>query len=124
MSVALYPVLEDPDIGIDATVDGKALARAGALLGRLAASAGVTPLEGFISVDSDDYGILEDAGIEVPAPSWFSAADGLRTVRALLDGVSRGRKSDEALLADLRILEQVLVQAQERNVRWHLAIDM
>jgi hypothetical protein len=124
MSVALYPVLESPDIDIDATVDGKALSRASALLDRLALSAGVTPLTEFISAESDDYGVLEEAGIELPATKWSSAADGLRTVRALLDGVRQAREGDGALLADLHALEKVLVQADERHVRWHLAIDM
>jgi hypothetical protein len=124
MSAAFYPVLQDPDIGIDVTVDGKALARDSDLLERLALSAGVTPLTGFISVEGDDYGILEEADIELPAAQWFSAADGLRTVRALLDRVERARDGDEALLADLHGLEQVLAQADARHVQWHLAIDM
>jgi hypothetical protein len=123
MSVALYPVLESPDTGIDATVDGKALSRASDFLERLALSAGVTPLTEFISLESDDYGILEEAGVELPAAKWFSAADGLRTVRALLDGV-RQREGDGALLDDLHALENVLVQADETHVRWHLTIDM
>jgi hypothetical protein len=124
MSAAFYPVLESPDIGIDTTVDGKALSRAIELLDRLALSAGVTPLTEFISFESDDYGVLEEADIELPAVKWSSAADGLRTVRALLDGVRRTREGDGALLADLHALEKVLVQADERHVRWHLAIDM
>jgi hypothetical protein len=124
MSAALYPVLEGPDVGIDAAVDGKALARDSALLERLARSAGVTPLTEFVSFEDDDYGILEEAGIEVPAGRWFSAADGLRTVRALLEGVSQAHGSQGALLEDLHALETVLVQADERRVRWHLAIDM
>jgi hypothetical protein len=124
MSAALYPVLEGADIGLDVVVDGKALARDSVLLDRLARRAGVTPLTEFISVDSDDYGILEDAGIELPAAKWFSAADGLTTVRALLNGVSQARDGAAALLADLHALEKLLVQADERRVRWHLAVDM
>jgi hypothetical protein len=124
MSVALYPVLERPDTGIDATVDGKALSRASDFLERLALSAGVTPLTEFISLESDDYGILEEASVELPATKWFSAADGLRTVRALLDGVRQTREGDGALLGDLHALENVLVQADETHVRWHLTIDM
>jgi hypothetical protein len=124
MSAALFPVLQSPDTGIDTTVDGKALARASTLLDRLAVRAGVTPLTAFISVDSDDYGILEEADIEVPGATWFSAADGLRTVRALLERVREIRNSDAALLEDLEALEKVLVQADERHAGWHLAIDM
>jgi hypothetical protein len=124
MSVAFYPVLRSPDIGIDTAVDGKALSRASDLLDRLALDAGVTPLTQFISVESDDYGILEDTGIELPATNWFSAADGLRTVRALLSGVTQAGEGNGALLADLRALEKVLVQADERHVEWHLEIDM
>jgi hypothetical protein len=124
MSVALYPVLESPDIGIDLTFDGKALSRASPQLEGLALSAGVTPLTQFISFESDDYGILEEAGIELPPATWFSAADGLRTVRALLDGVRQAGEGDEPLLADLHALEKVLLHADEKRVRWHLEIDM
>jgi hypothetical protein len=124
MSAALYPVLESPDIAVEAEVDGKALARASDQLDRLALSAGVTPLTHFISVEGDDYGILEEADFEPPPTTWFSAADGLRTVRALLDGVGQAGEGDGALLADLHALEQVLLQADERRLRWHLAIDM
>ena len=60
MSAALYPVLESPDIAVEAEVDGKALARASDQLDRLALGAGVTPLTHFISVEGDDYGILHE----------------------------------------------------------------
>jgi hypothetical protein len=124
MSAALFPVLESHDTGIDTTVDGKALSRASDFLERLALGAGVTPLSEFISVESDDYGILEEAGMELPQTQWFSAADGLRTVRALVDAVRQAREGDGALLADLLALENVLVQADEMHVRWHLTIDI
>ena len=82
------------------------------------------PLSHFISMDDDDYGILDEAGIEAPTAQWFSAADGLKTVRALFDVLRRGAGADEALLSDLSALEQVLVEADARGARWHLAVDM
>ena len=120
---ALYPVLTN-DISVAAKVDGKALSNSVDILGRLARDAGVTPLSDFVSSDSDDYGILDDADIEPPTATWFSAAQGLVTVRALLGVLRQRPHGDEALLDDLSALERVLIEADARGAEWHLAIDM
>lgn len=120
---ALYPVLSN-DVSVASQVDGKALSRSADILDRLARDAGVTPLSDFMSLDSDDYGILEDEDIEPPAATWFSAARGLVTVRALLDVLRQRPPVDEALLDDLSALERVLIEADARGADWHLAIDM
>jgi hypothetical protein len=125
MSAALYPVLEAPEIEIASTVDGKALAQALDLLDGIALNVGVIPLTAFISAGGeDDYGILEEAEIEVPAENWWSAEDGLTTVRALLEEIRQTDQGDDGLLMDLRGLEDVLAQAHRKQVRWHLAIDL
>ncbi len=123
MSAALYPVLNN-DVPAAAEVDGKALADAGDALDRLAGELGVTPLSTFISVDDDDYGILEEADIEAPAGNWFPAAQGLSTVRALLGVLRQNAKTQEALVDDLVALEKVLMGADASGAEWHLAIDM
>ena len=123
MSAAFYPVVEGLQSGTDPTVDGKALSRAADLLDRLARAAGVTPITQYISVENDDYGLLEEAGVDVPSAQWFSAADGLKTVRALRNELARARAGDEALSSDLQALERVLVSADEKGFRWHLVVD-
>lgn len=125
MSAAFYLVLEDKDSGIDSQVDGKALSRATKRLDAIASSAGVTPLLEFFSVAPTEVSdLLGDVDIELPPAKWFSAEDGLTTVRALLSGVrAAGEKGDEALLADLSAMESVLAQAAERGIRWRLVAD-
>ena len=123
MSAAFYPVIERHD-KTDPPVDGKALSRDSDLLERVAVAAGVVPLLEFTSIESDDYGLLEEAGVDMPPAQWFSAADGLKTVRALRLGVEQTRTGDEALSADLQALENVLMWADERGLRWHLAVDI
>ena len=120
---ALYPVLAG-DLSVAATVDGTALSEAADDLDHLARDADVKPLSQFISIDDDEYGVLDEAGIEAPAVQWFSAAEGLKTVRALLDVLRRGPGADEALLDELSALEQVLVEADARGAGWHLAVDI
>jgi hypothetical protein len=120
---ALYPILSN-DVSVATNVDGKALSNSADILARFARDAGVTPLSDFVSSDSDDYGILYDADIEPPTATWFSAAQGLVTVRALLGVLTQRAHGDEALLDDLSALEQVLIEADARGADWHLAIDI
>jgi len=84
----------------------------------------VSPLTSFISVHTDEFGILEEAGLPIPEPKWFSARDGLKTVTALREACRAVDASDEALLRDLDGLEQVLTEADRQNRRWSLGVDM
>jgi hypothetical protein len=120
---ALYPVLTI-DASVAAKVDGTALSSAADILDGLARDAGVMPLSHFISLADDDYGILDEAGIEPPVAEWFSTAQGLETVRALLDAVRKLPDADDAVISDLSALEQVLVEADARGAKWHLAADL
>ena len=124
MGAALYPVLKTPDSGIDVVVDGTALSQAVDFLDDAARRVGVTPLRDYVSFDDDAYGVFEEAGVEIPAPTWFAASDGLRTVGALLEAARHASDVNDALLADLQALEVVLIQADARRIRWHLAVDI
>ncbi|HWH51397.1 MAG TPA: hypothetical protein VN651_07625 [Gemmatimonadaceae bacterium] len=125
MSAAFYPVLEDSRPGVDSGVSGKAIARAEQRLAGIASAAGVTPLLEFFSVAPEEVAdLLGDMEMEVPPAKWFSAADGLATVRALLVAVrSEGKSDDSRLVQDLEALERVLAGAAERGARWRLVAD-
>ncbi len=125
MSSAYFPQIEGDDNHSAATaIDGKALSKRSKELDAIAAKAGVTPLSEFVSVHTDDYGLFEDAGLSVPDPKWFPAADGLATVRALRDACRAAGDKDAALFADFDALEKVLMEADAQKRRWSLGVDM
>ena len=132
MSAALYIVLERDGPEIDSHVDGKALSRNEEALSRLAAELGVTPLMSFFSMsvrdlqaDASDLGVEIDVG-DAPAEQWFEAADGLRTVRALVSHLEHDQEAvakPERVLSDLRAFADVLMKADATRIWWHLAVD-
>lgn len=132
MSAALYIVLERKEPGLDTFVDGKALSRAEGELQALAESLQVTPLMNFFSMNSEELlAELEGLGAELPdvAPpveEWFSAADGLLTVRKLLQHVDANLDSvpsGSEVANELTGFAHVLEEAEKRTIRWHLAVD-
>jgi hypothetical protein len=134
VGAALYVVLEDPNAGIDAAVDGKALSRAEGDLAVIANDAGVRQLMGFFSMSSEEFAAeIEQFNALAGAPEasppeeeWFTAAEGLATVRALLAYLRAHpetvRRSVD-VLADLESFERVLEEAEQRGIRWHLCVD-
>ena len=131
MSVALFIVAERDVPGFDVFVNGKALGHA-KHLDRLAEHAGVRPLMAFFSQDPvEAASFLEDEGIEppeggFPPVEWYSAKDGLRTVRGLLSYLAEHPNAVPgvpALVEDLRQFESVLSRLASEGVRWHLAVD-
>ena len=132
MSSALYIVLEREGPGIANTVDGKILSRADQELDPLAKKLGVRPLMDFFGMDPDD--VLGELGGLDGEPTtensleetWFSATDGLRTVRALLEhlGANPGAvSSPRELTEELAAFEEVLEAAEAKGIRWYLAVD-
>jgi hypothetical protein len=133
MSVAIYVALEKEIPGFDASsVCGKCLEKAQARLDGIARERRLTPLTDFLSTAPEDVlGFFEDMGgmpegLQPPAEEWFDPAEGLRTVRGLLDylrdnptSVPRAR----GVRDDLEAAEAVLAAAREHGVRFHLAID-
>jgi len=125
MGAALYIALEKEIPGVDTMIDGKMLSRAEKNLEEAAQRLGVRPLMEFFSISADEASDLlgeDTAGIEIPSVQWFSAAEGLKTVQALLAEADsspdlKGAKDD------LLDCERVLKEAEKHGVSWHLAID-
>jgi hypothetical protein len=126
MSAALYIVIENAS-EIETFIDGKALSQAEPVLSQLAVESNVKPLMEFFGAGGDEYAdIFDDADLELPEAKWFEAGDGLQTVRLLLDRVQQNRDklpAADAVIADLQNFERVLAQAEEKQLRWHLAVD-
>jgi hypothetical protein len=132
MSVALYIVLEKEITGFDHHVSGNALGRAGKLLDLLAEKAGTKPLMQFFSASPEEVsefaashgGANEERATVFPPECWFSADEGLLTVRALREAASTERIQNwERVVSDLDEFERVLNGAKDRGVGWHLAVD-
>ena len=134
MAASLYIVVEGEDPGFDIFVNGHALARNEDALERLAESLAVTPLLQFFSADENSMCLLLEQGAgdpewarHLPQPQWFDPADGLVTVRALIEFLSSTPVSfgSETLpvLGELREYERVLQKAMKYKVRWHLAVS-
>lgn len=123
MSVAWYIVLEQKIPALDPFVNGKALAHASKELDALTKQAGLRPLMEFFSASPAELKSLGVEGAnELPTEQWFTAEDGLRTVRALIVEAEKG-KMGQRILDDLAKFERVLEAAYEHGVRWHLAVD-
>lgn len=130
--VAFYIVLDNDDPGFEVFVNGKALARKAEKLDDLASDLVVRQLSGFFSQNPNELrDFMEDLGAEVdqneiPGEEWFSAAEGLETVHALLAHYEHSAErlgEDDALVQDLREFERVLTEAAQNGIRWHLAVD-
>jgi hypothetical protein len=122
MGAAFYIVLETEIDGLDTMMDGKMLARKIDALDPAAKQQGVRPLSEFISMDAEAASdILGDdlAGIDVPPVKYFSAQEGLATVRALLS-----RPEAQPALQDLKDCERILCAAAQHSIGWHLQVDI
>lgn len=132
MAASLYIVVEGEDPGFDTFVNGHALARNEDALERLAERLNVSPLLSFFSADENSMAQLLEQGagdpewaLHLPQPQWFTAPDGLITVRAVIDFIAAtpaalGSETLSVLL-ELREYERVLSKTAQRGLRWHLA---
>ena len=131
MSSAFYVVLEQPELGFDASIDGKALARSARRLSRIAQQLGVNELEHFISSEPAELeNMLDDMDVQVDIPiptvNWFDPQDGLHwatTIKAYLQINPEALRHQDAVLVDINQLEAILSQARDAKIRWHLAVD-
>ena len=89
---------------------------------------GVKHLEQFLSMAPDDleefWDELDD--IEPLEEAWFSAQEGLDSVNALLNYFycHPDVVEDQGdVVSDLTEYQSVLAKLNEREIRWHLAID-
>ena len=125
MGAALYIALEKEIPGVNSVIDGKMLSRAEKNLEEAAQRLGVRPLMEFFSISADEASDLlgeDTAGIEIPSVQWFSAAEGLKTVQALL-AEAESSPDLKGAKDDLLDCERVLKEAEKHGVSWHLAID-
>lgn len=125
-----YVILEREIPGFDVYVNGHALSKESNRLERLGKQIGVKPLLSFFSVSQGELTSLLDGAdpadldIKSEKEQWFSAEDGLNTVRALMDHLRKTQSTDKGqLINELREFERVLVAAHEQNIGWHLGID-
>ena len=121
MGAALYIALERQISNFDSFLNGKALSKASDQLDVIATSLGVRPLMEFFSAAPDMTAEFLDEGTEPPLQSWFSASDGLATVRALhshLNAAPSAVPRHDMVLADLSDMERVLTTASVRGVGW------
>jgi hypothetical protein len=132
MGSALFIALEQEIPGFDPFVNGKVLADASDELDAAAAKLKVTPLMQYFSQDAEETAsFLEGEGVEmddfeIPPETWFPAADGLKTVEALLDHFEHMPNSPPQAVDIVRELQEfrtVLHRAADHEVRWHLDVD-
>lgn len=130
----MYIVVEGEDPGFDTFVNGRSLARHEDALEKLALSLGVRPLIEFFSADENSMALLIEEGAgdqellrKLPPPQWYTPADGLKTVQALLqalrDDPQQLGTEGKQVLSELREYAEVLEKARDREMRWHLAVS-
>ena len=134
MAATLYIVVEGEDPGYDIFVNGRSLAQHEDAVERLALQLGVKPLLEFFSADTNSMALLIEEGAgnpdllrQLPPPQWYAAAAGLETVSALIQALRNDPSQIGAegtlVLAELEEYEMVLRKAEERGLRWHLAVS-
>lgn len=134
MAASMYIVVEGEDPGFDIFVNGRSMARHEDALERLALRLGVKPLIEFFSADENSMSLLIEEGAgdkdlirRLPPPQWYSPAEGLRTVRALVDALQHEPQQlgseGEQVLSELLEYAVVLEKTKARELRWHLAVS-
>ena len=130
----MYIVVEGEDPGFDIFVNGRSMARHEDALERLALKLGVKPLIEFFSADENSMSLLIEEGAgdkdlirRLPPPQWYSPAEGLKTVRALVDALQHEPQQlgseGEQVLSELLEYAVVLEKTLARDLRWHLAVS-
>ena len=127
MGSALFITLERKIKGLDTFVNGKVLSAASDRLDKVAKNLKVKLLMDFYSANPEE---VEDfAGFEVPdllAETFFPAAEGLKTVKALREHLEENPKAVarvKDVIADLEDFERILAKASDQGVKWHLSVD-
>jgi hypothetical protein len=132
MGSALFIALEHEIPGFDQSEYSKVLASAGEELDSVATQLGVQPLMSYFSKDPEEVAeFLDDEGVvldEMPIPdeTWYTAADGLKTIDALLghyQSVADPPSQTDDIVKDLLEFQGVLRRAAAEGVRWHLDVD-
>ncbi len=134
MAASMYIVVEGEDPGYNIFVNGRALARHEDALEKLALRIGSRPLIEFFSADENSLALLIEEGAgnqellrKLPPPQWYSAAEGLSAVEALVTELERDPQQlgseGRSVLNELREYKEVLIKTATRGFRWHLAVS-
>src|SRR5438067_2316853 len=134
MAASMYIVVEGEDPGFDIFVNGRSLARHEDALERLALRLGVKPLIEFFSADENSMSLLIEEGAgnadlirRLPPPQWYSPADGLTTVKALINALEDDPQQlgteGPQVLSELQEYARVLEKTENAGHRWHLAVS-
>jgi hypothetical protein len=128
ITITLEKELPDASATYTKAKSGKALAREMDRLDLAARTRKVTVLTSLLSesqaaliaqMQSEGF---DPSKMRLPPEQWFSAADGLKTVRALIEQVSANLndfKQPNPILRDLQSAETLLVAADAAGVRFH-----
>lgn len=109
---------------------GKALARESERLSTAARRKGVAGLPSMLSESQEKLAEqmradgFDPSKMRLPPEQWFSAGEGLKTVRGLAEWVGANLndfKQPNPILRDLKAVEAVLVVAEKAGVRFHFA---
>lgn len=127
---ALYIVPEREIEGFDHYGPGVCLAQSDEdTLNALCKALDVQPLSSFYSQDTDALsGHLRYEGYaqpNLPALSWFNAATGLKTVRALAEHLEAHPDTltrQEDAIRELREYEFVLARFEKEGIRWYMSV--
>ena len=132
MGVSIYVSLERDIVGVDPlAINGKPLSKAVDVLDDWVKTNGLTPVMEMVSSPPDEIADLMDVDVDdlpehLAAEQWFSATDGLKTIRAMiayLQGHPTAVKASDDVLADLQDIEAVLISAEQAQVKFHFSMD-
>jgi len=132
--ITLQKDLPDPQAAYSKAKSGKAIARESNRLDITAKSKGVQPLTSLLSenqatlIEQMKAEGFDPTKMRLPPEHWFSATEGLKTVRTLADQVTtnlNNYKQPNPILRDLKAAESLLIAAESANIQFHFTkIDL
>lgn len=132
MGVSIYVSLEKDIAGVDPlAINGKPLSKAVDVLDERAQAKGLRPVMEMVSSPPEEVADFMDVDVDdlpehLAAEQWFAAADGLKTIRAMIEHLQQhptAVKASDDVLTDLQDIEAVLVAAEAQQVKFHFSID-
>src|SRR5260221_10735217 len=126
--ITLEKALPDAGATYAKACSGKALARESDRIDSAARRRGVTPLTSFLSESQAELIVqlkadgFDPSKMRLPPEQWYPAADGLKTVRALIEHAAttpNDFKQPNPILRDMRAAEALLAAAEAAGVRFH-----
>lgn len=129
MGVAVFVSLEKEIAGVQPLdVDGKFLAKAQDALDEFVSKQGLKTIAEMTSFSDEEVEDFFDEESEVPQTEelWFSASDGLATIRAMLKHLNENPdfvKRSYDVREDLLSIETILIAADAQQSRFHFSLD-